>query len=743
MASMESTASKVLKRKSNDIGWEYGSLVDPNKLDRTQCDLCKKTMSGGIYRLKQHIAGIPGSVTVCPKATKDDQLRVRNALNEAQNKKKAKQSGDEALRSEVNIGDETIDLDDCLGDLKESRSFGPINRFGTSQGKNKQSNLNNVFKKEQMTRVKQYVCKWAYECAIPFHAFERDSFKQVVEAIGQFGPSFMPPTRYEMATTFLKKEVEDTKTCLKKFEEEWKFTGCSIMTDAWSDRTRKSIMNLCVNSKLGTVFLSSKECSDEAHTSANIFEYVDKCIEEVGPENVVQIVTDNASNNMGASKLLKEKRPTIFWTSCATHTINLMLEAIGGLTRYKKTLDQAKKLTIFIYAHHKTLAMMRKYTKKRNIVRPGVTRFASAFLTLQSLSEKKCQLRHMFSSGEWEKCKFAKTEKGIAAYETVVSPSFWGGVTTCLKVFAPLVKVLRMVDADWKPSMGFIYGELQWAKKEIIKALNDNKNAYEPILDIISKKSSKRLDTCLHMTAYILNPYYFYNNSEVRDDLEANDAVVECVGVLFPKNYDMQSLILSVELPIYKRKQEKFDRPIALKACEINNENFDPANWWETYGNSTPNLKKIAMRILSLTTSSSGCERNWSIFEGVHTKKRNRLESSRLNDLVFVQYNANLLVKNKNRRVRNREVLKGEDASEAKEWIEDDGEEEEVESGVNVAAGVDEVSSNRTSARKPAKARQLYDEEFESEKEDEVDEEIEYESDGVEIIEHYGDDDYI
>jgi hypothetical protein len=28
-------------------------------------------------------------------------------------------------------------------------------------------------------------------------------------------------------------------------------------------------------------------------------------------------------------------------------------------------------------------------------------------------------------------------------------------------------------------------------------------------------------------------------------------------------------------------------------------------------------LQKMAIRILSLTSSSSGCERNWSIFEGV------------------------------------------------------------------------------------------------------------------------------
>ncbi|GKF53264.1 hypothetical protein Tco_0160174, partial [Tanacetum coccineum] len=87
--------------------------------------------------------------------------------------------------------------------------------------------------------------------------------------------------------------------------------------------------------------------------------------------------------------------------------------------------DQAKRLTIFIYAHHKTLALMRHFTKKRDIVRPGVTRFASAFLTLQSLAKKKAQLRQMFTSDEWEKCKFSKTVKGKAAYASVVASSFW------------------------------------------------------------------------------------------------------------------------------------------------------------------------------------------------------------------------------------------------------------------------------------------------------------------------------
>ncbi|CAN1777080.1 hypothetical protein LINPERHAP1_LOCUS13889 [Linum perenne] len=56
----------------------------------------------------------------------------------------------------------------------------------------------------------------------------------------------------------------------------------------------------------------------------------------------------------------------------------------------------------------------------------------------------------------------------------------------------------------------------------------------------------------------------------------------------------------------------------------------------------TPPLQNIAIKLLSQTTSSSSCERNWSVFEHIHTKRRNRLEHKRVSDLVFVHYNMRL-----------------------------------------------------------------------------------------------------
>ncbi|KZV22816.1 hypothetical protein F511_12960 [Dorcoceras hygrometricum] len=259
-----------------------------------------------------------------------------------------------------------------------------------------------------------------------------------MDVVGQFGPGFKPPTQYQLREPLLKAEVERTKQLLKKHEEEWAKNGCSIMTDAWTDRKRRSILNMCVNCREGTTFLESKESSDEAHIARLIFQYVDKCVEHVGAQNVVQIVTDNATNNMVAAKLMKEKRPEIFWSSCA-----------------------------------------------RDIIRSGVTRFTSNFLILQSLIEKKSNLRVMFTSDLWENGKWSKINKGKSDYSIVMSMSFWNGVTPCLKIFAPLVRVLRLVDGDRKPSMGFQYGELLQAKKDIKVVMNNVESNYQPITKLV------------------------------------------------------------------------------------------------------------------------------------------------------------------------------------------------------------------------------------------------------------------
>ncbi|RVW67646.1 hypothetical protein CK203_063076 [Vitis vinifera] len=67
-----------------------------------------------------------------------------------------------------------------------------------------------------------------------------------------------------------------------------------------------------------------------------------------------------------------------------------------------------------------------------------------------------------------------------------------------------------------------------------------------------------------------------------------------------------------------------------------------PAEWWFMYGNQTPTLRKLAIKVLSQIASSSAYERNWSTFTLIHTRQRNRLAYPRMEQLVFCYYNMRL-----------------------------------------------------------------------------------------------------
>jgi hypothetical protein len=168
-----------------------------------------------------------------------------------------------------------------------------------------------------------------------------------------------------------------------------------------------------------------------------------------------------------------------------------MLQGIGNLPRFKKRIDQAKSFTIFVYGHHRSLTCMRSFTLKIDIIRPGVTRFATAYLTLQSMMEKKDALRKMVVNSKWYDLPDVKSKKGKEATTMVLSIPFCKGVSLCLKVFEPLVKLLRLVDGDVKPSMGFLYGELINAKKAIKEAFGNVEIKYKEVMSIIEKKNER------------------------------------------------------------------------------------------------------------------------------------------------------------------------------------------------------------------------------------------------------------
>ena len=102
--------------------------------------------------------------------------------------------------------------------------------------------------------------------------------------------------------------MSKTNLMLEEYKEEWKRTGCTIMSDGWTDKKRRSICNFLVNSPKGTVFLYSLDTSNISKTADKVFKMLDDVVEYVGEVNIVQVVTDNAANFKAAGDLLMQKR---------------------------------------------------------------------------------------------------------------------------------------------------------------------------------------------------------------------------------------------------------------------------------------------------------------------------------------------------------------------------------------------------------------------------------------------------
>ncbi|XP_059290810.1 uncharacterized protein LOC132044338 [Lycium ferocissimum] len=199
-----------------------------------------------------------------------------------------------------------------------------------------------------------------------------------------------------------------------------------------------------------SVFLVSVDASDESMNSTKMFNLFEKTIKQIGPENVIQVVTDNATKNVKAGDMMMGVYPHIYWTPCAAHYINLINKAI-------------------VVEHDEKIYKPKKFGETLK------TRFATAFLTLQALYMQKKNLRTMIFSTEWTESRFAKEILGKEVVRHLTSTSFWNDVVRALKVGSPLIVALRLVDGEKKPSMGYIYKAMDRAKEAIEKGFHGDR----------------------------------------------------------------------------------------------------------------------------------------------------------------------------------------------------------------------------------------------------------------------------
>eukprot|EP00253_Pinus_taeda_P001982 PITA_01982 len=427
-------------------------------------------MRGGVYRLKYHLAQIPGhDVGSCTNTNIELIQRAMRALGELEQTREAKEEFKRQLKrsTEGSEPSGTGSTAASANPVAASSFFVPQTTAGS------QPSIISMLKRTEKEQADNLLAKFLLWSDIPFNIVRNNPFFQpTVDAISSVGSGYKIPSYHDFRGQILQNEkcdctqrLEDFRASwektgctvmsdgykissyhdirgrilqnekldctkrLEEFRESWAQIGCNVMSDGWPDQKGRTLINFLVSCPKGTMFIKFVDASNQIKDARTLCDLLDAFILEVGEQHVVQVITDNAANYVVVGRMLMDRHPTLFWTPCAAHCIDLMLEDIGKIPFVKDIVDSSKSITKIIYNHTFVLSLMRKFTKNKELVCPAITRFATSFISLQSLLNSMWDVKRMFLSEEWRALTMSRKPEGEAVFRLVsYQEDFWVGV---------------------------------------------------------------------------------------------------------------------------------------------------------------------------------------------------------------------------------------------------------------------------------------------------------------------------
>ena len=186
-------------------------------------------------------------------------------------------------------------------------------------------------------------------------------------------------------------------------------------------------------------------------------------IKEIGPEKVVQVITDNAYVMKVAGSLIEVEYPHIFWTPYVVHTLNLALKNICAPKNSKRNTvtyvecnwiaqiaDDASFIRVFIMNHSKRLAMFNEICPLKLLAVADI-RFTSILVTLKRMKLIKRSLQSMVI-----RYKENDVGKATRVRDIILDDLWWDRVDYIILFTSPIYDMLRAADTD-RPTLHLVY----------------------------------------------------------------------------------------------------------------------------------------------------------------------------------------------------------------------------------------------------------------------------------------------
>jgi hypothetical protein len=268
--------------------------------------------------------------------------------------------------------------------------------------------------------------RFFYACGVRFNVLRSPYWHSMVKAINKAPIGYKSPGYEKARTVLLDKEKTKVKRALTQFTDGWADAQVSIVFDGWTNVRNQHLINILGVSSTGAMFLGAHDSSSVMASSQNIADILLKTIDEVGPTNLIQVITDNPTNCKGAGKIIERKYTHIFWSGCLVHTLNLLMHDIikhKECTWINDLYKRGKKLIKFITEHSRVNAFYGTYSKLQ-LLKLAKTTFGSYFLTFRRLLRVRQALGAMVMSDEWD--DISTNRDGMdSTKHTVLDSHFW------------------------------------------------------------------------------------------------------------------------------------------------------------------------------------------------------------------------------------------------------------------------------------------------------------------------------
>jgi hypothetical protein len=147
------------------------------------------------------------------------------------------------------------------------------------------------------------------------------------------------------------------------------------------------------------------------------------------------------------------------------------------------------------------------------------------------------------------------------------------------------------------------------------------------------------LNIPLHALAYVLTPKYYHvswlsspapggrTKKRPHQDLEVQADYMKALDKLISDEEECDNI--RRQLSHYILSNGAFGINHAIR----DRENLSSLEWWNMHGSTTPQLQRLATRVLSQVVNTSFAERCWSTYSFIHSIKRNKLNVSQAESL--------------------------------------------------------------------------------------------------------------